>query len=104
MLGLGKWQIVVSTRFYSGEVFLIIGEKDGEYDIYTEFPSGKRPDFRFSKLQAEGSTITGVAQHSMLQGKMLPFNVTFENDTVSGSLDVPFVGMIKFEKGVRVDS
>jgi len=102
MLGLGKWKLNVNTRFYSGDVFLIIGEKDGEYDIYAEFPSGKKPDFRFSKLQAEGSTLTGVAQHSLLQGNMLPFSATFEDDTVSGSLDVPFVGMIKFTNGEKV--
>jgi len=102
MLGLGKWKLSVSTRFYSGDVFLVIGEKDGEYDVYAEFPGGKRPDFRFGKLRAEGSTLTGVAQHSMLQGSQIPFGATFEGDTVSGFLDVPIVGMIKFSDGERV--
>ena len=101
MVGLGKWKINVSTRFYSGEALLIIGEKDGEYDVYAELPGGKRP-FRFSKLQAQGSTITGVAQHSLLQGSMIPFSATFEDGTASGFLDVPTVGMIKFSNAEKV--
>jgi len=102
MIGLGKWKFSVSTRFYSGEAFLIVGEKDGEYEIHAELASGKRPDFRFSKLQAQGNTLTGVAQHSMLQGNTIPFSATFENGTASGSLDVPFVGMIRFSDAEKV--
>ena len=102
MLGLGKWKINVDTRFYSGVAYLVIGEKDGEYDIHADLANGKRTDFRFSKLQAQGSTITGVAQHSLLQGSQIPFSVTFEGDTARGFLDVPFVGMIKFVNGEKV--
>ena len=103
MLGLGKWKFTVSTRFYSGTAFLVIGEKDGEYDVHAELANGKRPDFRFSKLQALGNTLTGVAQHSMLQGNTIPFSATFDEDgTASGSLDVPFVGMIRFTNAEKV--
>ena len=102
MLGLGKWKLAVKTRFYSGDAFMIIGEKDGGYDIRVELASGKKPDFRFSNLRAEGNTLTGYAQHSLLQGEMIPFSATFEDDTVTGFLDVPFVGMIRFKDGVRV--
>jgi len=102
MIGLGKWEINVNTRFYSGDVLLVIAEKDGAYDIYAEFPGGKRPDFQFSGLRAQGNTITGVARHSLLQGSQIPLRLTFEDDTVSGSLDVPFLGMIEFSKGGKV--
>ena len=102
MIGLGKWKINVKTRFYSGDAYLIIGEKDGEYEIFADLANGKRTDFRFSKLKAEGNTITGTAVHSMLQGNMLPFKMTFEDGKASGSLDVPFVGMIKFVNGEKV--
>jgi len=102
MIGLGKWKFTVNTRFYSGEAFLIVGEKDGEYDIYAELANGKRADFRFSKLQAQGSTITGVAHHSLLQGNSIPFGATFEGGAASGFLDVPFIGMIKFSNGEKV--
>ena len=102
MLGLGKWKINVNTRFYSGDVLLVIAEKNGAYDIYAEFPSGKRPDFRFSKLQAQGNTITGTAQHSLLQGSLIPFSATFGDGTASGSLDVPFIGMIRFSDAEKV--
>jgi len=102
MVGLGKWKFYVKTRFYSGDAFLIVGEKNGEYEIFADLASGKRTDFRFSKLQAQGNTITGVAQHSLLQGNMLPFSMTFEDGSASGSLDVPFVGMIKFSDAEKV--
>ncbi|MDR2687627.1 MAG: hypothetical protein LBB75_07730 [Oscillospiraceae bacterium] len=102
MLGLGKWKFHVNTRFYSGDAFLFIGGKDGEYDIRAELASGKKPDFRFSKVKEEGSAITGVAQHSLLQGSLIPFSVTFEGGSASGFLDVPFVGMIKLIDGEKV--
>jgi len=102
MIGLGKWKLHVDTRFYSGDVFLIVGEKGGEYDIIAEFPSGKRPDFTFGELKEEGGTITGTARHSLLQGSRIPFSVTFEGDHASGCLDVPVVGMIRFADGVLV--
>jgi len=102
MLGLGKWKFTVKTRFYSGEAFLTVGEKDGEYDIHAELANGKKPDFRFSKLHAQGNAITGVAQHSLLQGSMIPFVMTFEGGAASGSLDVPFVGMIKMGDAEKV--
>ena len=102
MIGLGKWKFHVDTRFYSGDAYLVVGEKDGEYDIYAELANGKRTDFRFSKLQVQGNTITGVAQHSLLQGSQIPFSATFEDGAASGSLDVPFVGMIRFSNGEKV--
>jgi len=102
MLGLGKWKFQVKTRFYSGDAYLIVGGKDGEYEVYAELANGKRTDFRFSKLQLQGSTLTGVAQHSLLQGSQIPFSATFGDDTASGSLDVPFVGMIRFSNAEKV--
>jgi len=102
MLGLGKWKFTVATRFYSGTAYLIIGEKDGEYDIRAELANGKKPDFRFSKLQAQGNTITGVAHHSLLQGHSIPFSAAFEDGTASGFLDVPMIGMIKFSNAEKV--
>ena len=102
MLGLGKWKFTVMTRFYSGEAYLIIDEKGGEYDIHAELANGKRPDFRFEKLRAEGNTITGTARHSLLQGHSIPFSATFEDGAASGFLDVPMVGMIKFSNAEKV--
>ena len=102
MLGLGKWKFNVKTRFYSGDAYLVVGEKDGEYEIFADLANGKRTDFRFSKLRLEGSTITGFAQHSLLQGNMIPFSATFEDGGASGFLDVPFVGMIRFSGGEKV--
>ena len=102
MLGLGKWKVNVKTRFYSGDAYLIIGEKDGQYDIRTELASGKKPDFSFGQIQAQGNTITGVAHHSLLQGHSIPFSAAFEDGTASGFLDVPMIGMIKFSNAEKV--
>jgi len=102
MIGLGKWKFTVNTRFYSGEAYLVIEEKDGGYDIHALLANGKKPDFRFSQLQAQGDTITGVAQHSLLQGSLIPFVATFEGGSASGSLDVPFLGVISFSNAEKV--
>ena len=102
MLGLGKWKFTVANRFYSGDAFLIVGEKDGAYDLRTELASGKKPDFRFNKLRVEGNTLAGMAQHSLLQGHSIPFSVTFEDGAANGFLDVPMVGMIKLINGEKV--
>jgi len=103
MLGLGKWKFNVKTRFYSGDAYMIVEEKDGAYEIRAELANGKKPDFRFGKFQVEGNTITGVAHHSMLQGNSIPFSATFEDGTANGFLDVPFIGLIKLNNGEKVD-
>ncbi|MCL2494514.1 MAG: hypothetical protein FWE98_02510 [Oscillospiraceae bacterium] len=103
MIEPGKWKFTVNTRFYSGIAYLIVGEKDGAYEVSAELANGKKPDFRFSQLKAEGGTLVGVAQHSLLQGSLIPFTATFANGSASGSLDVPFLGMISFRGAEKVE-
>jgi len=103
MLGLGKWKFFVDTMFYRGDAFLIIMDKDGEYDVDIDLPGIQKPDFSFGDLAIEGNTITGTAQTSLLKGKLIPFSATFEGDTANGFLKVPFIGKIKLSNGVKVD-
>jgi len=103
MLGLGKWKFNVNTMIYRGEAFLTIGEKDGEYDIGIELPGQDNvPDFEIFDMAAEGNTITGSVKTSLLRGKVIPFSATFDGDTASGFLKVPFVGKIDLKDGVKV--
>jgi len=102
MVGLGKWKFNVDTMFYRGDAFLSIGEKDGEYDIGLELPGMDVPDFSVNDIQAEGNTVTGNVKTSLLRGKEIPFSYTFEGESASGFMKVPFMGKIKLNNGVKV--
>ena len=105
MLGLGTWQFSVDTMLYRGDAKVIITEKDGEYNVDVDIPvMDDMPAFAFTSLQAEDNTITGTAtiDIDMMRGKEIPFSVTFDGETATGFLKVPFLGKIKLNNGVRV--
>ena len=105
MLGLGTWQFSVDTMFYRGDAKVIIGEQDGAYTVDVDIPvMDDMPDFSFNSLEADGNTITGTAtiDLDMMRGKEIPFSVTFDGDTASGFLKIPFMGKITLKDGKRV--
>jgi hypothetical protein len=105
MLGLGTWRFFVDTMFYRGDAKIIVSEKDGAYEVDVDIPvMDDMPPFSFSNLEADGDTLTGTAlvDMDMVRGKEIPFSVTFDGDSASGFLKVPFLGKIKLNNGVRV--
>ena len=102
MLGLGKWKFNVDTMFYKGEAFLTISNSNGDYDINVDLPGMNVPDFSVSDMVADGNTLTGNVQTSLLKGKDIPFSGTFEGDTANGFLKIPFMGKVKLENGVKI--
>jgi len=105
MLGLGTWKFSVDTMFYRGDAKVIIGEKDGGYTVDVDIPvMDEMPAFTFGGLEVEDNTITGTAtiDLDMMRGKEIPFSVTFDGDSATGFLKVPFLGKIKLNDGVRV--
>jgi len=105
MLGLGTWNFSVDTMLYRGDAKIIIGEKDGEYDVAVEIPvMDDMPAFTFEDVQTEGDTITGSAKvdMDMLRDRDIPFSLTFDGDSATGFLKVPFLGKIKLNDGVRI--
>ena len=108
MLGLGTWQFEVDTMFYRGRVLLIVGEKDGGYDISIDIPGMDVPDFKVVSIEAEdgntdvSGTVTGAAQTDLLRGKDIPFSIAFDGDTAEGFLKVPFMGKFTMRDGKKI--
>jgi len=102
MLGLGKWKFQLDTMFYRGDVYLIVGEEDGEYDISIELTGMDIPEFTYESLQVEGNTVTGIVHTDLLRGKDIPFGITFEDGAANGFLKIPFMGKIKLKDGVNI--
>ena len=104
MLGLGTWQFAVDTMLFKGDAKLVVGEKDGAYDVDVKIPGDSVPEFVFQGAKAEGNTLTGTVKidMDMMKGKDIPFSFTFDGDNASGWLKVPFLGTVKLKKGFRV--
>ena len=104
MIGLGKWGGRVDTIFFKGDVVIIISDKDGEYDFGIELDAANIdiPDFRFYDITEEGNVLKGKGEVSLLPGKVIDAELTFEGDTMSGFLKIPYVGKIKIKDGKKV--
>jgi len=102
MVGLGKWKFFVDTMFYRGDAVLTVGDKNGKYDISIDLPGIDVPDFTISDMQADGNTVTGNVQTSLLKGKDIPFSCTFDGDTANGFLKVPFMGKVALKEGKKI--
>lgn len=104
MLGLGKWKFYIDTMFYRGDAILTVGEVNGAYEAGIEVPQlgQELPPMTYENLKQEGNTITGDVKTDLLKGKTLSFSVTFDGDTASGFLKIPFIGKVKMKNGVRI--
>jgi len=103
MLGLGTWEFNVDTMFYRGKVLLIVKEKDGAYDMDIDIVGmDSTPPFAVLSMNVEGNTVSGAAQTDLLKGKEIPYSITFDGDTATGFLKVPFMGKINLKNGARV--
>jgi len=104
MPALGKWKFYVDTMFYRGDAILAVFEKeDGDYDVGLEIPGmANAPEIEVVRMEVDGNTINGAGKTDLLKGKEIPFSATFDGDTASGFIKIPFIGRIKLTNGVRV--
>ena len=103
MLGLGRWKFFVDTMFYRGDAFITVADKNGKYDVTLDLPGmNNMPKVEVVNMQAEGSSLNGVAHTDMLKGKDIPFSITFDGDRASGMLKAPFIGRIRLNNGMKV--
>ena len=87
MVGIGKWVGSVNTIVFKGDVTVEIKDKDGEYEIDFELPEKfKNIEIRYYDVHAEGNTIKGKGEVTLLPGKEMEASVTFEGDTMTGVL------------------
>lgn len=103
MIGLGKWACSVNTMFFSGEVKLNVFDNNGEYGFKVEIPGIQIPDIEIKSVEEDDDTVNAVVQTSLLPGKDIELNVTFDGDEFDGFLKIPFIGKVKFKDGHRVE-
>ena len=105
MIGIGKWSAEVNTLVFKGKITVDIRGSDGEYDIEFHLPEKfKNVEIKYHDVHAEGNTIYGKGEIALLPGKIMDAAVTFEGDTMTGSLTLPFLGnkVIKLKDGHRI--
>ena len=103
MIGLGKWACSVNTMFFSGEVKLNVFDNNGEYGFEVDIPGIQIPDIEIKSVEEDDDTVVAIVQTSLLPGKDIELNVTFDDDEFDGYLKIPFIGKVKFKDGHRVD-
>ena len=102
MIGLGNWVCNVSSMVFSGEVKMEIFDDNGSYGFKLDIPNVKIPDVTVKEVKEDGTDVTVTVQTSMLPGKDIVLNATFDGDTFEGVLKIPFVGKVKLKDGRRL--
>ena len=102
MIGLGKWVCNVSSMLFSGEVKMEIFDDNGSYGFKLDIPNVKIPDVTVKEVKEDGTDVTVTVQTSMLPGKDIVLNATFDGDTFEGVLKIPFVDKVKLKDGRRL--
>ena len=93
MIGLGTWKTTIKSIVFTGEITVVISDKNGEYDIDFQLPEkyAKKMQIRTYDIKEEGNTLSGKGEVSLLKGKEIGASVTFDGDTFEGFLDIPFL-------------
>lgn len=104
MIGIGTWKASVNTLVFRGEITIVISDNNGEYNIDFRFPD-KFKDMKIKTydIKENGNTLSGKGEISMLPGKELEAEVTFDGDAFTGVLKIPFIKRnIELKNGRRV--
>lgn len=102
MVGVGSWGCKVDTMFFEGEIKFDVIDNNGEYD-FKLYVNNVMPEFTVKSLTEEnGDTLHGVGTASVLPNKDIEVILTFNGDSFSGVVKVPFLGKIKLKNGYRI--
>ena len=104
MLGQGKYKANINHMFYNGEAFFEIEYDDGKLELDIDLPEGgiDIPDVEITEFFEEENTIIAKAKLSIIPGKEVDINLTFDGDRCNGYIKAPFVGKIKIKDAVKV--
>ncbi|HOD02359.1 MAG: hypothetical protein BWY46_01807 [Firmicutes bacterium ADurb.Bin300] len=103
MIGLGNWLAHVDTMFFKGDAIIKVYDKNGEYGFDLELPSDMDiPEFKIYDITEDGNTLNAKASVDLLQGKEIDLSFTFEGDTASGFLKIPYIGKIKIKEAKKI--
>ena len=97
MIGIGKWTGKINTMIYSGDVSFSIVDDNGKYGFRFDLPEGvdRVPDYTISNISEKGDMLSAQVEISMLPGKKIDVEMTFDGDTMNGVVKVPFIGKVK---------
>lgn len=95
MVGIGKWEGKVNTMLIKGSAVFDIREENGEYKVDISLGNQGVNDLNitYSDIHAEDNTLFISGEISMLPGKAVSAELTFDGDTMSGFLRVPIAGL-----------
>ena len=93
MIGLGTWMTSVKSLLFSGDIKVVISDKDGQYDIDFQLPEKfKNVKIRtYDIVEVGDNTLKGKGEITMLPGKEIEAEVTFNGDKFVGELRIPFM-------------
>ncbi len=97
MIGLGSWLAHVDTMFYKGNISFRILNKNGGYAFDYDLPEGidEIPEIKIFDITEDGDTLNLKASVDLLPGKDIDASLTFDGDTASGFIKIPYTGKIK---------
>ncbi len=104
MIGLGKYKAKINNMFFKGDAIFELELEDGSYEMEIELQGADfdMPDFKLFDAKEDGNTFTAKATTSLLPGKEIDVELTFENDKCNGFLKIPFIGKIKIKDAVKI--
>lgn len=103
MIGIGTWKCHVDTMMFAGDIKFRVADNGGQYEP-SVLMDGPVPAYTIKSITEEnGDTLHIVANVEMLKNRDIEITVTFNGDTCTGFVKVPFLGKIKLENGVRIE-
>ena len=103
MIGLGTWSAKLDTNLIKDTVIAKIEDDNGKYKFTTGFNDIVDYSPRVESVEENGNNlIIKVKTRLYLRGSTVVFNITFEEDTVKGYIDMPIVGKIHIAEGHRI--
>ena len=107
MIGIGQWQGTVNIQIlkFSGDVFITIEDRDGEYAVDIKLPQQlEKVKLRFDTIEEVGDNgLKGKGKLLTPAGRELGFEagVTFDGDEMGGYLKIA-IANIKIKNGHRI--
>ncbi len=104
MIGLGKYKAKINNMFFKGDAIFELENENGKYEMEIELQGADfdMPDFELTNTVENGNTLTANATTSLLPGKDIEVELTFEDDKCNGFLKIPFIGKIKIKDAVKL--
>ncbi len=104
MIGIGKYKAKINNMFFKGDAIFELENENGKYEMEIELVGADFgiPDFELSDVAEDGNTLTAKATTSLLPGKDIDVELTFEDDMCNGFLKIPFIGKIKIRDAVKI--